>query len=145
MANERTTTDDPHLYVTVANICGVAAIVLLAMFGFYFVLYTSGELPTPTIGVTPLWTAFVGVLGTIKAAQWVCDRSGDRTRCLLEARLAEVDRKLDQVSESALARAEESGRFKGIAATLREAQQGDTGEIITMNGRPTTSGRRRPS
>lgn len=139
MANERTTTDDVHLYVTVANICGVAAIVLLALFGFYFTLYTTGELPTPTIGVTPLWTGLIGVLGTVKACQWVCDRSGDRTRCLLEKRLAAVDAKLDQVSESALARAEDSGRFKGIAATLREAHQGDTGEIITMNGR------RRPS
>ncbi|MFG2046017.1 hypothetical protein ACGFIW_01135 [Micromonospora sp. NPDC048935] len=141
MTYERTTTttEDTPVYVTVANVCGVVAVVLLALFGFYFALYTSGELPTPTIGVTPLWTGLIGILGTVKAAQWVCDRSGDRTRCLIEERLAAVDAKLDLVSESALARAEESGRFKGIAATLRDAQQGDTGDLIQF------SGRRRPS
>jgi len=139
MAYDRTAADETPAYVKIANVCGVASIVGLGMFALYFAFYASGYLPTPTIGVTPVLTTTIGILGMVKAAQWVADRSGDRTRTVIEDRLAALDEKLDQVSEAALSRAEESGRFKGIAATLRDAQQGDTGEIITM------SGRRRPS
>ncbi|MEV1013895.1 hypothetical protein AB0I89_24380 [Micromonospora sp. NPDC049801] len=117
-----------------ANICGIAAAVLAAVFAFYFALYTTGTLPTPSIGLTPVWTTGVGLLAAVKIVQCVADRAVQRLCDLVEMRFAAVNDRLDRVSESSLAAAQETGRWKGIAATLREAQQGDTGEVIAIGG-----------
>ncbi|MEV1315478.1 hypothetical protein AB0J14_05255 [Micromonospora arborensis] len=144
MAYERTTTDETPAYVTAANACGVAAVVLLALFGFYLALFTVGELSEPPLGVTPLWTGLVGILGTVKAAQWVCDRSGDRTRRLIEDRFAAIDERLAAASEADRVREDQSVRQvsgipAAVAAFLREAEVGDaTGldpEVIELGRR----------
>jgi len=133
--------DPTPSYVRWANISGVSAAVLLALFVFYFVLYVLDLLPTPTIGVTPVWTSLIALLAAVKIVQVVVDRSLQNLASLVETRFADINDRLDEVSKASLTAAEETGRWKGVAATLREVQQGDSGEVISING----GGRRRQS
>jgi hypothetical protein len=122
-------------YVVAANVCGIGASVLLGVLAFYVTLYAVGQIPEPPMGVMPIWTMTIVLLAMVKVAQWIADKSAERTRALIERRYGILVSRLDSVSTDALTAAQEAGRWKGVATTLREAQQEDTGEIISLNGR----------
>lgn len=117
-------------YLVFANTCGLIGVMLSGILAFYYFLIGAGYLPQPVLGVIPIWTMTIIILGAVKIVQWAADAAANRVLHIVEHRFAALLKLVDRVSEDALHQAHESGQWKGIASELRRDMPGDTTNVV---------------
>lgn len=117
--------------VTFANTCGIAAAMLTGILIFYYCLIGTGHLPPPILGVVPIWTTAIIMLGAVKIAQWAASCAAERVLHVMDRRYTALLREGQRVADEALNKAQEAGQWQGIATAYRQDHTpGDASNVV---------------